>query len=66
MTEQPMPLREALRDAIEQALDDCFYAGIERRHDGMFVSRCQQGRDRVAALIAQIPLVFEARESSDE
>lgn len=70
MFEKPTPLREALAEAVAELREATFE--LERHWNGPgdiwpFVRRKSTAEIRVAFLIGQIPLVFEAREpSSDE
>lgn len=72
MLENPMPLREALDDAVE-AYVDAVYANAAKQVSAIvgdalrtlefFVDpELDAARYRVDVLINQIPLVFEARE----
>ena len=60
MFEKPTPLREALREAIEDLENE---AGLAE--DGLGDRDLVRARARVDALIEQIPIVFEARDDDD-
>lgn len=61
MASEPVPLREALREAVVALADEAFLLGDSDSQDAR---EFDAALDRVAALIAQIPLVFEAREGA--
>ena len=61
MSKKPIPLREALREAIENYVE----AQYTNTHTADHLV-CNIEEMRIAAFLDQIPLVFEAREPEDE
>lgn len=64
MPNEPRPLREALREEVDQLVEataDDVYAGGEAH----LKAEIDTARARVNALLSQVPIEFEAREGDD-
>lgn len=62
MSDKPTPLREALREAVENLMVICYVQGQGGASGSWVTIEEAYEFERVAALIEQIPIVFEARE----
>lgn len=61
MPDTPTPLREALREAVKDVI---VAENVHARSPTMpNAQQCSKVRDRVDALLSQIPIVFETREA---
>lgn len=65
MPEKPVPLREALTEAVKELLASHSALIVHSAPRSAHYDRRDQAEARVAILISQIPIVFEAREGDD-